>query len=262
MPAGLAGLKPGDIVKGINGSMLPARPVLQYANDLIQQDYTVVKLLVVPGDGACRAAIWGPAVSKTSDTGPDGHTNGPSSFETNRSTSRLASGAASPVCILRKLFEPTKTAPVQLNHVRPKPRATCRGCSKHVLKDEAHISVPPLSAVYHTKCFHCDACGSDLQGTSGFQLTPAQKLSCRDCWVKREAKQCANCFEPIVPTGGGTSRVVSTAGLSFHVLCFVCFNCDEPLSGNTPFRVKDGRVYCKGHDCQHEMQALQETANA
>jgi len=78
------------------------------------------------------------------------------------------------------------------------------------------------------------------------------------------SRACVGCLEPIQPeemvmwirdqAGGGAGNHVI-----YHARCFACVRCDggRPLSAGEHYGIQDGRVYCRAHFCEVQMELRQ-----
>jgi len=107
---------------------------------------------------------------------------------------------------------------------------------------------------YHTKCFKCSKCQGSFISGSRVLFDEGQPI-CEECrnkslaGKKAPATTCKGCNKEI------EGRSVVAMEFDWHVECFACTSCNNPLSGE--YMVKDGKPYCEqdylnlfGQKCQ------------
>ena len=88
---------------------------------------------------------------------------------------------------------------------------------------------------WHNECFNCSKCNRNL---SNKRFTSSDtNILCISCSEAKQTNKCTGCSQSI------TSGSVSYQGLSWHPLCFTCFNCKQPLAGNS-FTSRHRKVFC------------------
>jgi hypothetical protein len=70
----------------------------------------------------------------------------------------------------------------------------CRKCTKPILE----TIITFKNAEYHDACFTCHTCVKKLNGQSIYS-DKNDRHYCMECFTKKEAKICANCFKSILP---------------------------------------------------------------
>jgi len=80
------------------------------------------------------------------------------------------------------------------------------------------------------------------------------------------SRACAGCLEPIQPEemvmwirdhGGGETGTGNH--VIYHARCFACVRCDggRALSAGEHYGIQDGRVYCRAHYCELQLELRQ-----
>ncbi|XP_033114217.1 PDZ and LIM domain protein 7-like isoform X2 [Anneissia japonica] len=108
---------------------------------------------------------------------------------------------------------------------------TCEGCGQI-------IRGPFVSAVgknWHPEHFVCAHCHEPLQNI-GF-VEEKGKIYCEKDYTNLYAPKCSKCMKSVA------GKCVNALGGQFHPECFVCFHCNQPISGNS-FHTNEGKVYC------------------
>ncbi|XP_078143415.1 PDZ and LIM domain protein 5b isoform X1 [Centroberyx gerrardi] len=82
-------------------------------------------------------------------------------------------------------------------------------------------------------CAHCHACLADR----GFVEERGQ-VYCEHCYEEFLAPTCARCHQKIL------GEVMNALKQTWHVYCFVCASCHQPIKSNM-FHMEDGQPYCE-----------------
>ncbi|XP_074546987.1 PDZ and LIM domain protein 5b [Halichoeres trimaculatus] len=146
------------------------------------------------------------------------------------------------------------TAPVQKGPDRPVPQPHPQDLSSLVQQAE-HIPAgtrtpmcnkcnsvirgPFLVAMgmsWHPEEFNCAHCRSSLID-HGFVEEKGQ-VYCPNCYEQFFAPSCARCNQKIL------GEVMNALKQTWHVSCFVCAACYQPIKGNM-FHMEDGQPYCE-----------------
>ena len=78
------------------------------------------------------------------------------------------------------------------------------------------------------------------------------------------SRTCAGCLEPIQPEE--MVMLISDRGETetgnhdiYHARCFACLRCDggRPLAAGEYYGIQDGRVYCRAHYCELQLELRQ-----
>jgi hypothetical protein len=115
----------------------------------------------------------------------------------------------------------------------------CKKCKKPILDTVLTF----MNEEYHESCLACTSCARKLVGLSIY--TDKQKNPfCTDCFTKKEAKVCAKCSRPILPS---QSNIVFE-DKPFHKECFTCDTCNRQISAEESFfKNDDDNIIC--NDC-------------
>ncbi|TNN81245.1 PDZ and LIM domain protein 5 [Liparis tanakae] len=89
---------------------------------------------------------------------------------------------------------------------------------------------------WHPEEFNCAHCHSSL-AENGFVEERGQ-VYCEHCYEQFFAPTCARCQQKIL------GEVMNALKQTWHVSCFVCAGCQQPIRGNT-FHMEDGQPYCE-----------------
>ncbi|XP_014891083.1 PDZ and LIM domain protein 5b isoform X1 [Poecilia latipinna] len=89
---------------------------------------------------------------------------------------------------------------------------------------------------WHPEEFNCAHCHSSL-AERGF-VEEKNQVYCVHCYEQFFAPTCANCNQKIL------GEVMNALKQTWHVSCFVCAACHQPIRGNT-FHMEDGQPYCE-----------------
>uniref|UniRef100_A0A3Q2QZ43 PDZ and LIM domain 5b n=1 Tax=Fundulus heteroclitus TaxID=8078 RepID=A0A3Q2QZ43_FUNHE len=89
---------------------------------------------------------------------------------------------------------------------------------------------------WHPEEFNCAHCRSSLVET-GF-VEENNQVYCVHCYEQFFAPTCASCNQKIL------GEVMNALKQTWHVSCFVCAACHQPIRGNT-FHMEDGQPYCE-----------------
>lgn len=99
---------------------------------------------------------------------------------------------------------------------------------------------------YHEDCLSCTACGTMLSHSCFYRDL---KLYCRSDYERIFGAKCARCMEKI-SCSDLVMRPVS--GLVFHVECFACCMCGQPLPRGAHYILRQGQPICR-RDFEHEL---------
>ncbi|XP_040012982.1 PDZ and LIM domain protein 5b isoform X4 [Xiphias gladius] len=89
---------------------------------------------------------------------------------------------------------------------------------------------------WHPEEFNCAHCHSSL-ADRGFVEEKGQ-VYCERCYEQFFAPTCSCCHQKIL------GEVMNALKQTWHVSCFVCTACQQPIRGNM-FHMEDGRPYCE-----------------
>ncbi|KAM6902686.1 PDZ and LIM domain protein 5-like [Xenentodon cancila] len=89
---------------------------------------------------------------------------------------------------------------------------------------------------WHPEEFNCAHCHSSL-ADRGF-VEEKDQVYCVRCYEQFFAPACARCNQKIL------GEVMNALKQTWHVSCFVCASCQQPIRGNM-FHMEDGQPYCE-----------------
>ncbi|XP_008284690.1 PDZ and LIM domain protein 5b isoform X3 [Stegastes partitus] len=89
---------------------------------------------------------------------------------------------------------------------------------------------------WHPEEFNCAHCHSSL-ADRGF-VEEKDQVYCERCYEQFFAPSCARCQQKIL------GEVMNALKQTWHVSCFVCAACQQPIRGNM-FHMEDGQPYCE-----------------
>ncbi|XP_026129917.1 PDZ and LIM domain protein 5-like isoform X5 [Carassius auratus] len=89
---------------------------------------------------------------------------------------------------------------------------------------------------WHKEEFICSHCCSSLADV-GF-VEERGSVYCERCYEQFLAPTCFRCQQKIL------GEVINALKQTWHVNCFLCTSCQQPISNNT-FHLEDGRPYCE-----------------
>ncbi|XP_069569902.1 PDZ and LIM domain protein 5b isoform X1 [Brachyistius frenatus] len=89
---------------------------------------------------------------------------------------------------------------------------------------------------WHPEEFNCAHCHSSLTDR-GF-VEEKDQVYCERCYEQFFAPSCARCQQKIL------GEVMNALKQTWHVSCFVCAACHQPIRGNM-FHMEDGQPYCE-----------------
>lgn len=124
---------------------------------------------------------------------------------------------------------------------------TCAGCGLGIV-DRFLMSVRDEMSVdrsYHEDCLSCSVCGTILTKSCFIRNL---KLYCRADYEQIFGVKCARCSIII----GGKDLVMRVADLVFHINCFGCYMCGQPLPTGAHFILRQNQPVCR-RDFEHEM---------
>lgn len=116
------------------------------------------------------------------------------------------------------------------------PPKICAGCDREFMPDEKKIGVKENNEYYHELCFLCSKCNNPI-GTQTFVRTGPGTQTCNNCYQSR-LQDCFKCGMAI------KGNVVKFENLPYHPECFICEQCNTPLSG-TQFYRHNENLYCE-----------------
>lgn len=108
----------------------------------------------------------------------------------------------------------------------------CTACQEPIVKKGVQHGL----ALYHSDCFNCSKCNSNLTNESKVK-GDGGKLFCNKCYLKL-AKKCFRCNGPI------TSRHTIYKGQQFHIECFKCNLCGSNIEGKEFYETSLTEILC------------------
>ncbi|XP_043579387.1 LIM/homeobox protein LMX-1.2-like isoform X2 [Bombus pyrosoma] len=118
----------------------------------------------------------------------------------------------------------------------------CAGCGRTIV-DKYVMQVAGRN--YHEECLSCAACATPLTHSCFIREL---KLYCRNDYERIFGVKCARCMEKI----SCSDFVLRAPGLVFHVECFACCMCGQPLLPGTQYFLRQGQPICR-RDYEHEL---------
>ena len=117
-----------------------------------------------------------------------------------------------------------------------KPVSQCQGCKEGISPTVSYLKHGTRS--WHADCFKCNVCRAWL--VDGHFHEMASSVMCNSCYVEKMSPKCEACSKPIAEKG------IQFSLKSYHMDCFVCASCKEPLVGqNGKVKEKNGEPYCQ-----------------
>lgn len=108
----------------------------------------------------------------------------------------------------------------------------CNKCNK-VIRGPFLVA---MGMSWHPEEFNCAHCHSSL-AVGGFVEEKGQ-VYCERCYEQFFAPTCGRCNQKIL------GEIMNALKQTWHVSCFVCVACQQPIRGNT-FHMEDGQPYCE-----------------
>ncbi|XP_034458412.1 PDZ and LIM domain protein 5b isoform X2 [Hippoglossus hippoglossus] len=108
----------------------------------------------------------------------------------------------------------------------------CNKCNK-VIRGPFLVA---MGMSWHPEEFNCAHCHSSLVDR-GF-VEEKDHVYCAHCYEQFFAPTCSRCSQKIL------GEVMNALKQTWHVSCFVCTACQQPIRGNT-FHMEDGQPYCE-----------------
>ncbi|KAL2740897.1 LIM homeobox transcription factor 1-beta-like isoform X1 [Vespula maculifrons] len=118
----------------------------------------------------------------------------------------------------------------------------CAGCGR-TITDKYVMRV--MERNYHEECLSCAACAAPLSQSCFIRDL---KFYCRSDYERIFSVKCARCMERI----SCSEMVMRVAGLIFHMECFACCMCGQPLQRGAHYILRQGQPICI-QDLEHEL---------
>uniref|UniRef100_A0A3B1JW12 PDZ and LIM domain 5a n=1 Tax=Astyanax mexicanus TaxID=7994 RepID=A0A3B1JW12_ASTMX len=104
-----------------------------------------------------------------------------------------------------------------------------------------------MGSAWHREEFVCVQCGECL-GEQGF-VEDEGSVYCTHCYQLYLAPTCSRCSHKIL------GEVINALKQTWHVYCFLCASCQQPIRNNT-FHLEDGEPYCEKGTHTHSLYTL------
>ncbi|RVE40282.1 hypothetical protein evm_015069, partial [Chilo suppressalis] len=111
----------------------------------------------------------------------------------------------------------------------------CEGCGQKI-QDRYLMRVGELS--WHEHCLSCCVCGSPLAHTC---FTRNAKLYCKPDYDRLFGVKCTRCGDRLLPQ----EMVMRAQQYVFHIQCFVCVMCCQPLQKGEQYVIRAGQIFCR-----------------
>lgn len=221
-PGSQAGLKPGDIVLAINGTVLPEKSDPSFARKLVKESKNTVDLELAPGDAVSLAAVsrfterFEITDHTVTRTAVQSHPITPTTAWTMTSNQRQNPNTDS--TISKALSAPASG--IGENAIQRSPACGC-----------PVIELPPMSAV-----------------EPSITALPPAIFPCNEKKAAKEqqpaGKTCRGCTLPVAPSEGYIA--VPSISAVYHSGCFQCEACNKSLSHQSSFQLDDhnGKLLC------------------
>lgn len=135
-----------------------------------------------------------------------------------------------------KMFSEMPFVPIEQ---LPPQSQKCRKCDKPFKPQEFAIFVEKSNALYHSACFKCAGCNTNLADLLYFYDKEMDEVYCgRDFAKIRGIPRCQACDELIF-----LKEYCLAENCTFHLKHFCCFECDEALAGKN-YVVEDFQPVC------------------
>ncbi|KAK3929073.1 LIM homeobox transcription factor 1-beta [Frankliniella fusca] len=125
----------------------------------------------------------------------------------------------------------------------------CEGCGRRI-HDRFLMRVGAGS--WHEACLACLVCGATLNHSC---YCRDGKLYCKQDYDRMFAAKCARCMERVLPH----ELVMRAQHAVFHLHCFSCVACLQPLQKGEQFVLRANQLFCRP-DFEKEMYLLQQAS--
>ncbi|XP_076454711.1 LIM domain transcription factor LMO4.1-like isoform X2 [Babylonia areolata] len=118
----------------------------------------------------------------------------------------------------------------------------CAGCGRLI---QDRFLLHALDRYWHTGCLKCTCCQAQLGEIGKSCFTKAGMILCRNDYIRLFGSDgnCMGCGQKI-PASEMVFRVQATA---YHIKCFVCVTCRQPLQPGDRYGLVNGSLVCE-HD--------------
>ncbi|XP_054276297.1 LIM homeobox transcription factor 1-beta-like [Macrosteles quadrilineatus] len=125
----------------------------------------------------------------------------------------------------------------------------CEGCGQKI-HDRFLMRVGDAS--WHEHCLACSVCGVLLNHSCYWR---ANKLYCKPDYDRLFGVKCSRCGDRLLPH----EMVMRAQAHVYHLPCFVCVVCCQPLQKGEQFVLRGGQLFCR-QDFEKEMFLLQQSS--
>uniref|UniRef100_A0A8D8Z381 LIM homeobox transcription factor 1-beta n=1 Tax=Cacopsylla melanoneura TaxID=428564 RepID=A0A8D8Z381_9HEMI len=125
----------------------------------------------------------------------------------------------------------------------------CGGCGGKI-HDRYLMRVADIN--WHESCLQCCVCGLGLSHSCYFRN---DKLYCKSDYDRLYGVKCARCGDRILPH----EMVMRAQSHVYHLPCFVCVMCCQPLQKGEQFILRSGQLFCR-QDFEKEMYLMQQSS--
>ncbi|BES98570.1 Lim homeobox [Nesidiocoris tenuis] len=126
----------------------------------------------------------------------------------------------------------------------------CEGCG-HKIHDRYLMRV--IDASWHEQCLSCSVCGALLSQSC---YCRNGKLYCKPDYDRLFGVKCTRCGDRLLPH----EMVMRAQSHVFHLPCFTCVVCCQPLQKGEQFVMRSGQLFCR-QDFEKEMFLLQQSTS-
>ncbi|XP_069672578.1 LIM homeobox transcription factor 1-beta-like isoform X1 [Periplaneta americana] len=132
-----------------------------------------------------------------------------------------------------------------------KTHEVCEGCGQKI-HDRFLMRVAEAS--WHEHCLACSECGVLLSHSC---YCHNAKLYCKADYDRKFGVKCSRCGDRLLPH----EMVMRAQAHVFHLQCFVCVVCCQPLQKGEQFVLRSGQLFCR-QDFEKEMYMMQQASPA
>ncbi|XP_063236323.1 LIM homeobox transcription factor 1-beta [Bacillus rossius redtenbacheri] len=125
----------------------------------------------------------------------------------------------------------------------------CEGCGQKI---QDRFLMRMADASWHEHCLACCECGLLLSHSCYCRNS---KLYCKTDYDRKFGVKCSRCGDRLLPH----EMVMRAQAHVFHLQCFACAACCQPLQKGEQFVLRAGQLFCR-HDFEKEMYLLQQAS--
>ncbi|XP_065225446.1 LIM/homeobox protein LMX-1.2 isoform X2 [Planococcus citri] len=129
-------------------------------------------------------------------------------------------------------------------------RILCEGCG-HKIQDRYLMKVGDGS--WHEHCLACSICGIQLSHSC---YSRNNKFYCKMDYDRLFGVKCTRCGVTILPQ----EMVMRAQDYVYHLPCFICIMCCQPLQKGEQFVLRGGQLFCRP-DYENEMLLVQQSSS-